>query len=245
MHLQSLSAPLCGLRRPSALRRLAQSCPEFKDLDVRVPKRSSGGVVRCAGCMAQFRQDTVQARGDAWCPLFSNGLRRLTLNMVHRSAWLSWFIESCSPTTTVRIFNCPSKPDYASLTQALVNRSVPTSLTLRHEHLQLSDTSVLDGLCRIVSLRYLFLGSAVSLSDDAVLQSVRALHSSLPRLLLLHVHYRGSPDGPDKRVTWLRTADQEARRDVPQLNGPCLQSCSTATFIGLAKPLYHDVQPML
>ncbi|KAH7944416.1 uncharacterized protein LOC119399974 [Rhipicephalus sanguineus] len=243
--LHSLSASLCGLRRPSVLRRLAQSCPEFKDLDVRILEGCRDGVVRCDGCVAEFRHDTAEARDDAWRPLFGNGLRRLNLTDVHDTAWLSWFIESCCPTATVMLCDSPSKPDYATLTQALVNKSVPATLILRHDDLQLDDTSVLDHLRKIVSLQYLNLSSAVCLPEDDVVQSVRALHACLPRLLCLHVHYRESPDASDKRVTWMRAPSHEVHQDVLILNGACFQSCSTATFIGLAKPLYHDVQPML
>ncbi|KAH7943262.1 hypothetical protein HPB52_006581 [Rhipicephalus sanguineus] len=190
MQLHSLSASLYGLRRPSALHRLAESCPEFKHLDVRIPWRCGDGVVR------------------------------LSLTGVQDTAWVSWFIESCRPTATVRLCNTPSLPDCSTLNQALVNRNAPRALVLSHDHLQLGNTSVLVRRpSNIVSLQYLYLLSDVPHPEGVVLQSVRALHSSLPRLLCLHVHYRESPDAPD--------------------------ACSTATFAGLAKPLYLDVQPLL
>ncbi|KAL1434598.1 hypothetical protein MTO96_011684 [Rhipicephalus appendiculatus] len=243
--LQSLAVSLCGLRRPSALRCLAQSCPEFKDLDVRNRGRGSKGVVRCVGCVAQFRHDTDETWGDGWSPLFRAGLHRLTLTDVHDTAWLSWFIESCSPTATVRLFNSPSKLDCSCLTEALIYRSMPKSVVLHHRHLQFDDTSLLNGLRSIVSLQYMYLISEVPTADDVVLQSVRALQASLPRLLCMHVHYLERPDDTDKRMTWMRAPGPESNQGYLVRDGPCFQSCSTATFIGLAKPLYHDVQPMM
>ncbi|KAL1475068.1 hypothetical protein MTO96_037554 [Rhipicephalus appendiculatus] len=40
-HLHALSASPCALRRPSALRRLAQVCPDLADLDVRFERKNS------------------------------------------------------------------------------------------------------------------------------------------------------------------------------------------------------------
>ncbi|KAL3180356.1 hypothetical protein MRX96_008923 [Rhipicephalus microplus] len=244
-HLQSLAASLCGVRRPSALRRLAQSCPEFKDLDVRIEGRGSSGVVKCASCMTRFSHDTGGTRDEGWSPLFRSGLHRLTLTGVHDIEWLSWFIESCSPTATVRLFNSSSRPHCFSLTQALINRSVPKSLVIHHDHLQFGDMSLLDGLRSIDSLRYMYLTSKTPTPEDAVLKFVRALQARLPRLLCVHIHYLERPDDTDKRMTWMRAPAPESNQDYLVLDGPCFLSCSRATFIGLAKPLYHDVQPNL
>ncbi|XP_070380155.1 uncharacterized protein [Dermacentor albipictus] len=81
-HLQSLSVTPCGLRRPSALRRLAQNCPDFKELDVRFDRR--GNFFQCAGCEGQLfldRKDMLEMYEPA--PVFHNALARLTLSDVH------------------------------------------------------------------------------------------------------------------------------------------------------------------
>ncbi|KAL3197292.1 hypothetical protein MRX96_014758 [Rhipicephalus microplus] len=46
--LRSFSASPCGLHRSSALRRLAQSCPDFQALVVRIDSRDRN--LQCAGC---------------------------------------------------------------------------------------------------------------------------------------------------------------------------------------------------
>ncbi|XP_070379047.1 uncharacterized protein [Dermacentor albipictus] len=99
-HLQSLSATPCGLRRPSALRALAQNCPNFKELDVRIDRK--GSFVRCAVCEGEFYVDPkdIPAMYDR-APVFPNALARLTLTEVHGRIVL-WFIETC-PAVSVRL----------------------------------------------------------------------------------------------------------------------------------------------
>ncbi|KAL1468264.1 hypothetical protein MTO96_041602 [Rhipicephalus appendiculatus] len=98
----------------------------------------------------------------------------------------------------------------------------------------------------VPSLEYLYVLSWDCLSDDVVEVIVRALRTSLPRLTYLHIHYRKRPDDDiDERITWMRESCSEGSGEALVRNGPCIQSCSTATFIGLAKPLNRNVRPML
>ncbi|KAL3240837.1 hypothetical protein MRX96_047900 [Rhipicephalus microplus] len=74
---------------------------------------------------------------------------------------------------------------------------------------------------------------------------VRTSSISLPRLKYLHVHYRKNPDGDfNKRITCTRGPCLRGSEALVR-NGPCIQSCSMATFIGLAKPLNRNVRLML
>ncbi|KAH7951326.1 uncharacterized protein LOC119392941 [Rhipicephalus sanguineus] len=245
--LQSLSASPCGLRRPSALRRLAQSCPDFKELDMRIDVRDY--ISRCAGCFGKYSidpEDVIEIRNGAEAA-FRRGLARMTLANVHGNVCL-WFIKSCSPTTAVRLSNCssPANLNYALFVALLANSSALECLVLRGDHLDFTEAYLLDNLSRVASLAYLYLLSAAPLSDDAAGMSVRTLCTSLPRLMLLHVHYRSSAAADtDKRITWMRRADNPEGFGVLVPNGPCFQCCSTATFIGLAKPLNRDFEPIL
>ncbi|KAH8036880.1 hypothetical protein HPB51_006149 [Rhipicephalus microplus] len=246
VNLKSLSASLCGLRSASTLDYLSHRCPFLDDLDVRVLGTCGDAAVPCACCDTHWRRYIDGVRGDEWGPLFYRRLRRLTLADIADPVWLLWFVDSCGPTDTVRICNTPRMPDYVILTRALARKSMPTSLVLRHDHLRFDDPSLLHGLRSIVSLQYLYLISAVYLPLDVVLQCVRGLSAGLPHLLCVHVHWRGTLGDTDvRRVTWMRLPDPRDRQGVLQVDGPCFQSCSTATFIGLAKPLYHEVQPMV
>ncbi|KAH7939992.1 hypothetical protein HPB52_020109 [Rhipicephalus sanguineus] len=71
--------------------------------------------------------------------------------------------------------------------------------------------------------------------------------SRLPRLSFVHVHYRSvEAGGRNWRMTWMRRAADHPEGDYAlSENGPCFQCCSTATYIGLAKPLNRDFEPFL
>ncbi|XP_070380111.1 uncharacterized protein [Dermacentor albipictus] len=198
-HLQSLSATPCGLRRPSALRRLALNCPDFKELDVRFDRR--GSFVRCAICEAG----------------------------------------------SVRLSDCPSHSltDYPSLGQLLARNSSLSCLVLRHDALPFGEACLLENISRIASLQYLCLLSAVTSLDNVAEVSVLAFSDRLkPRIKCVHVHYRSSTDGIEKRITWVKQAGAPTG-GVLVRDGPCFIYCSTATFIGLAKPLNRDFEEIL
>nr|XP_054925407.1 uncharacterized protein LOC129380217 [Dermacentor andersoni] len=243
-HLQSLSATPCGLRHPSAVRRLAQNCPDFKELDVRIDRR--GSFVRCAVCEGEF----VLHPGDRLemcdtAPVFRNVLTRLTLHEVHGRISL-WFVEAC-PAVAVRLSDCPnpSHPDYPTLGQLLAKNSSLICLVLRHDALPFGEACLLENISRIASLQYLCLLSAASLLDDVAEVSLLAFTASLkPHIKCVHVHYRNSTRTTVKRITWIKRAGATSG-GVLVRDGPCFLHCSTATFIGLAKPLNRDFKQIM
>ncbi|XP_070380116.1 uncharacterized protein [Dermacentor albipictus] len=243
-HLQSLSATPCGLRRPSALRRLAQNCPDFKELDVRYDRR--GSFVRCAVCDGEFlldHEDMLEMCDSA--PVFHNALARLTLSDVHVRFFL-WFVEAC-PAVSVRLSDCPSPshPDYPSLGQRLARNSSLRCLVLRHHVLPFGDACLLENISRIHHLQYLCLLSAAPLQDNDAAESLQAFSARLkPHIKCVHVHYRSSTDGIEKRITWMKRA-RAPTGGVLVRDGPCFLYCSTATFIGLSKPLNRDYKQIM
>ncbi|XP_070380145.1 uncharacterized protein [Dermacentor albipictus] len=243
-HLQSLSATPCGLRRPSALRRLAQNCTELKELDVRIDRR--GSFVRCAICEGVFvlHPEDIPEMHDA-TPMFQNALARLTLSDVHGRISL-WLIETC-PALSVRLSDCPnpSHPDYPSLGQLLSRNSSLSCLVLRHDALPFGEACLLQNICRISRLQYLCLLSAAPLQDNDAEESLLTFSDSLkPRIKCVHVHYRSSTDGIEKRITWMRPHGAPTG-GVLVRGGPCFIYCSTATFIGLSKPLNRDFKQIM
>ncbi|XP_070380133.1 uncharacterized protein [Dermacentor albipictus] len=243
-HLQSLSATPCGLRRPSALRRLAQLCPEFKELDVRIDRR--GSFVRCAICEGEFfldAEDRLEMSDSA--PIFHNALARLTLNEVHGRISL-WFIEAC-PAVSVRLSDCPipSHPDYPILGQLLARNSSLSCLVLRHDALPFGQVCLLENISRITGLQYLCLLSAARLLDRVAEVSLLAFTANLkPHIKCVHVHYRNSTSATEKRITWMKRAGAPSGGALVR-DGPCFLYCSTATFIGLAKPLNRDFKQIM
>ncbi|XP_054925469.2 uncharacterized protein [Dermacentor andersoni] len=243
-HLRSLSATPCGLRRPSALRRLAQNCPDFKELDVRIDRR--GSFVRCAVCEGEFvldPEDMPQMQDGA--PVFHNALVRLTLSDVHGRISL-WFIETC-PAVSVRLSDCPnpSHTDYPTLGQLLARNSSLICLVLRHDALPFGEACLMENISRIASLQYLCLLSAAPLLDIVAEVSLLAFSDRLkPHIKGVHAHYRTPAGGTEKRITWIRRSGAPTG-GVLVRDGPCFLHCSTATFIGLAKPLNRDFKEIM
>ncbi|KAL3178764.1 hypothetical protein MRX96_009443 [Rhipicephalus microplus] len=239
--LQSLSAPPCGFRCVSALRRLSLHCPDFRELDVRFETR--GNLSRCEGCedesslVAEFRNCTG--------PAFPNGLAMLTLWYV-RDVMCRWLIECCCPMATLRLSYCPSKLDFGRLCSTLADSTGTSCFILQHHIFRLDDVDLPTNVRRLADLRYLYLLSETPLSPNAALLAVTNACQSLPQLKCLHVHYQDVTDPAIlKTITWLRglrgvQGDYRVVQD-----GPCFEACSTATFIGLIKPLNRHIQPML
>ncbi|KAH6942096.1 hypothetical protein HPB50_000671 [Hyalomma asiaticum] len=244
MSLRSLSASPCGLRRPSAPQCLAKYCPELRDLDLRI--ELNGSFISCTSCeveLAPLKEEELIGMPSSGSVSFRKPLASLTFSGVSFAACV-WFIESCGATTRIQLsdYSPPSSQDFERFCARLANSIKPTWLILRHEQLQLDDEFLLTNLSRVNSLEYLYLLSTVPLFDDAARMCVLTLSYGLPRLLCTHVHYRSpaDADGIDKRITWLRKGGNEPRLGVLLRNAPCFGPCSTATFIGLQKPLNRD-----
>ncbi|XP_037287015.2 uncharacterized protein LOC119179988 [Rhipicephalus microplus] len=239
--LQSLSATPCGLRRLSALRLLAQHCPHFGELDVRY---ENGGLVRCLGCEVGVPLDSdAPTNVPGGTVGFQKRLDRLTLSGIRFPVDLH-FIECCGPTTTVRLSGCasPSSPRYEHLAKVLSETCSPTCLVLRHGSIDIEDASVLAMLSSVHSLLYLYLLSTVSCPNEVAETCFRALAAALPRLRFLHYHYL-TLNGVERSLTLVRSKDDPEDRGNLLRNAPCYQCCSTATFVGLAKPLNREFVP--
>ncbi|KAL3255567.1 hypothetical protein MRX96_017465 [Rhipicephalus microplus] len=241
--LHAFSASPCALRCPSVLRRLAQACPDLADLDVRYERKN--GVVQCTGCEEKFvsePKDATDIREGVTKAFFPNGLARLSLEDEHDTACL-WFIENCSPATTVRLCNCPSSREHERLGRMLENKSMPSCLI--HWLKVVEEPYLLARVCFVTSLEYVTKLSWNRFSENVVRMFVRTSSTSLPRLKYLHVHYMKCPDDDlNNRITWMRGPCSRGSEALVRYS-PCIQSCSTATFIGLAKPLNRNMQPML
>ncbi|KAL1483107.1 hypothetical protein MTO96_002177 [Rhipicephalus appendiculatus] len=212
------------------------------ELDVRYEKK--GGAVRCPCCEADVPLDPdAPTRVPGGTVGFRNRLVRLTLCGVRFPVGLH-FIECCGPTTTVRLSGCakPSNERYTHLAKVLSERSSPICLVLRHERLRIHDASLVAKLSSVRSLLYLCLLSTVAYPDEVAESCFLALSAALPRLRFLHFHYI-SLNGRDRNFTYMRSkGDSEDEGDLLR-NAPCFQCCSTATFIGLAKPMNRDFVP--
>lgn len=233
--LQALSTAPCGLHHPGALRRLAEVSRELVELDVRVEQR--GTQLGCTICQLEFRLDPcdVAALQDDF-PRSRRRFRRLTLSGVPSLASLR-FLESCK-VDELRLVDCgiSSLDDFADIGDLLLRNANLRFLVLRDSALALGTTTeLMDNVTRVRWLRYLCLLTEAPVSDEAAEEHVQQLVAQLPKLKYLHVHYRHIEHGTQQQVSWVRhTGPQTSGTLIP--GGPCVL-CSTATFIGLNKPL--------
>ncbi|KAH7952861.1 hypothetical protein HPB49_001919 [Dermacentor silvarum] len=238
--LRALSVPPCGLSHPSALRRLANKCPRLEELDVRFYRR--GRLARCAVCECPFflhASDVALLNADV--PYTRRWLCRLTLSDLPSLASLC-FLERCK-VEELRLVNCPEtlREEYAMLGQFLANNNHLRYLLLQQDWLPFGEQSFLPNLFHLRGLHYLCLLTAASVPDDTATFFLRCLDFLLPCLKVAHVHYRRPTDGAEQRVTWMRSCSatgSQVGRGVVLRDRPCVL-CSTATFIGLAKPQRH------
>ncbi|KAH6943099.1 hypothetical protein HPB50_016003 [Hyalomma asiaticum] len=242
--LQSLSASPCSLSSTSSLQSLAEGRRHFKELDIRI--EATGHLQRCAIC-----EDFVACPGEAGhlcdppSAVFRHGLDMLTLANLHGSGCF-WYIKSCGTASTVRISGCssPFNANYDLLIQALASAGAASCLVLEGQNLEFADMCLQKSLLCLHSLEQLFLLSELPLLDNSVESFVRPLRQGLPRLMCLHVHYRNVDDGArDVRKSWIRDAASPERHFYEVPDSPCLQFCSTATFIGLTKPRNRSPTP--
>ncbi|KAH6943104.1 hypothetical protein HPB50_016008 [Hyalomma asiaticum] len=244
--LKSLSASPCNFSSTSSMQCLAEGRPRFKELDVRI--ETTGRLQRCGVC-----EHFVVCPGEAGQPgsspsaVFRDRLAILTLANLQVSGCL-WYIKSCGKASTVRISGCswPLNANYDLLIQALASTGAPSCLVLEGQSLEFADMSLRESLFRLPNLEQLFLLSELPLSDEFVDASMGPICDGLLRLMCLHVHYRSVDDGArDVRKSWILDAGSTERRFYVVPNSPCLQFCSTATFIGLAKPMNRSFVPTI
>ncbi|KAL1470398.1 hypothetical protein MTO96_024333 [Rhipicephalus appendiculatus] len=87
----------------------------------------------------------------------------------------------------------------------------------------------------MTNLRHLCLLTSARVTDLGASRFVRDITAKMSQLKCVHLHYNVCDT--ERRVTWLR-----GQQDGCSLyrDRPCIACCSTATFIGLVKPVNRD-----
>ncbi|XP_049273874.1 uncharacterized protein LOC119400015 [Rhipicephalus sanguineus] len=96
-------------------------------------------------------------------------------------------------------------------------------------------------LSRMTSLRHLCLLTWMLVSNSIVVSFVRQIIARAAQLECVHIHCVPPDDRREQRVSWLRGRQREVRFQ----ESPCFACCSTATFIGLVKPVNRDCESVL
>ncbi|KAL1483122.1 hypothetical protein MTO96_002191 [Rhipicephalus appendiculatus] len=235
--LLALSVPPCWFPKQSSMRTLALACPNLRDLDVRVVTR--GGLLHCASCNVLHSALSFQEPSDG-ATLLPTSVARLTLSDVSYQVLL-WYFEYYGAAATLRLaewrFVCCEQ--YDRLFGLLGKCAAVRCLVLQHQHLPIDSKIFQASLSRMTNLQHLCLLTSIQFSDAEASECVRDSVARSLQLKFLHIHYRRDTDDSEQRVTWLDRLEGEVQL---LQGGPCVSCCSTATFIGLVKPVNRDCE---
>ncbi|XP_075725021.1 uncharacterized protein LOC142767379 isoform X1 [Rhipicephalus microplus] len=234
--LLALSVPPCWFPRQSSVRTLLLSCPKLKDLDVRFVTRGS---LRCASCVRLANTLSLQEPSKVTTySSTSNNVTRLTLHDVPYAVLLSYF-RYCGAATTLRLALWRwESPQYDRLFVLLGKFTAVRCLLLEHGNLPIDDQHFLASLSRMTNLQHLCLLTCVKAWDTVASQCAHDFIARSTRLKCVHMHYNNRHNGLEQRLTWLNRGHGE----ILLREGSCFSCCSTATFIGLVKPVNRDCE---
>ncbi|KAH7943158.1 uncharacterized protein LOC119400011 [Rhipicephalus sanguineus] len=238
--LQGFSAPPCAFRSQSAVRRLVAICPNLRDLDVRIQRVQ--GHYGCASCQLLLFRNEGSAQPPSNPGVLSprcNGIARLTLCDVPFSVLL-WFLECYGAAVTLRLAHWCffESQQYGRLCGLLGGNGAIRCLVIQHTHLPIGDEHLQASLSLMTSLRHLCLLTSMPVCDSDAMLYVHQIVARASQLECVHIHYKHVTYGSEERVTWL----QRRQPEVPLRGGPCFACCSSATFIGLVKPVNRDCE---
>ncbi|KAL1479749.1 hypothetical protein MTO96_034782 [Rhipicephalus appendiculatus] len=224
----------------SSVLTLPTACPNLKDLDVRVVTR---GFLRCASCQQYILDRTVPVQEPSNAALsLSKNITRLTLCDVPYLVLLAYF-QYYRAATTLRLagWRFVESPQFGHLFGLLGNCVAVRCLVLQHQDLPINDEHFQASLSHMTSLQHLCLLTSMHISDDDASQCAHDSIARSTQLKCVHIHYWHLTDDLERRVTWLNRGQGE----ILLREGPCFACCSTATFIGLVKPVNRDCEASL
>ncbi|XP_037526536.1 uncharacterized protein LOC119403876 [Rhipicephalus sanguineus] len=232
-NLNAFSVPPCAFPSQSAVRRLEAICPRLRDLDVRLEKRR--GHFRCRSC--ELLRDQPPSRPAASSSSRNCGIARLTLCGVPSNV-LQWFVDCYRAAVKLRLAEwcLVENLQCRDLFRLLGDNSAIHCLVLKHQHLPISDEHLQASLSRLTSLQHLCLLTSMQVSDVDATKFAHEIAAHARGLKSVHMHYTRDDAESEKRVTWLR----RRRKLELLLDRPCFGCCSTATFIGLMKPVNRN-----
>ncbi|KAH8037061.1 hypothetical protein HPB51_008485 [Rhipicephalus microplus] len=237
--LKAFSVPPCAFRSQSAVRRLEASCPNLVDLDVRIQRLQRHSL--CASCELLLSPEwNERPRSKPKEGYYRyNAIDRLTLCDVSSDALL-WFLECYGAAVRLRLVNwCYfDKLHYGRLCEHLGENGSIRCLVIQHPHLPIQDELLQVSLSLMASLRHLCLLTWMPVGNIEALLYLDQILDRARQLECVHIHYKHHTEATEQRVTWLRRGQD----GVLSRGGPCIACCSTATFIGMVKPVNRDCE---
>nr|XP_037286815.1 uncharacterized protein LOC119179799 [Rhipicephalus microplus] len=234
--LLALSLPPCWFPRQSSVRTLLSSCPKLRDLDVRFVSRGSW---TCASCHGLLNMRVSVQEPPSAATSSCTSVTRLALCDVPYPVLLSYF-RYCGAVTTLRLaeWRCAEGLHFGHLFGLLEKFEAVRCLVLQRGDLPIDDQSLQDCLSRMPRLQHLCLLTWMKVLDSVASQSAHHFFAGSTQLKCVHMHHTNRSDGSERRLTWLKRGQDE----VLLQEGPCFACCSTATFIGLVKPVNRDCE---
>ncbi|KAL1422796.1 hypothetical protein MTO96_021768 [Rhipicephalus appendiculatus] len=233
--LTALSVTPCGIWHPGALGRLATTCTELDDLDVRVYTDYR----KCSRCWQPLELSAVSG----------SHLARGRLSFANVSDFVSFDFLSTSRISELRM---SGKCEHAMVRLKTLFQKLRPNTLLRC--LVLSFTGIrynqdlYEDLPMLLGLRFLSLQTPNAHEELIVRCFIEWVASHSDSLEVMHVHFTHHLTGMMEHYTWVRnaeTAEQLESGDDANPLGPAPGSvftdrpcviCSTQTFVGLVKP---------
>ncbi|KAH6931574.1 hypothetical protein HPB50_025463 [Hyalomma asiaticum] len=242
--LTGLSVTPCGIWHEGAIGRLANTCTQLDDLDVRMYTYR-----KCPRC-----EQPLELTTEAVSQLNFKG--RLTFVNVFQFSSLN-FLRHCQ-ISELRMYGiCRDPPTRVrTMIHNLRHNELLHCLVLNSSGVLFTD-DLMQSLAELKSLRLLCLKSPVP--DDIVIVTnfIKALALMSSLLKVIHVHFTENVQAQPQRYTWVRKHESPQQlllgdaelQDDPEpgrlfTNRPCVV-CSVQTFIGLMKPHYKGARTTL
>ncbi|KAL3195755.1 hypothetical protein MRX96_045496 [Rhipicephalus microplus] len=233
--LTALSVTPCAIWYPGALRRLATTCHELDDLDIRV----YSDYRRCSRCWQPLALSAASGshltRGRL---TFYNMTGFASLDFLSTSRISELRMSDKCDDAMVRLTTLFQKLRQNTLLRCLVV-SFPH---IRYNHEMYQDLPMLQDLC------FLSLETSTAHDEVTVRDFIEWVASHSNALEVIHVHFPHHLTGMTERFTWVRSVETSKQSDSGDdanppdpatgrvfTDRPCV-ICSTQTFIGLIKP---------
>ncbi|KAL1471325.1 hypothetical protein MTO96_040006 [Rhipicephalus appendiculatus] len=194
---------------------------------------------RCISCEHYYVIKAAQPPFDATASNFGkNSIARLTLCDVSSDVLLK-FVEFYGQAVTLRLaqWSFVKGQQYNHLCTLLGENSAIRCLVLQHPELPINDEHLQASLYRMKSLQHLCLLTSMVVSEKNASKCLYESAARATQLKCVHIHYKHESEDSEQRVTWLQRRYEDLYR-----NRPCFACCSTATFIGLVKPVNRDCE---
>ncbi|KAH6931573.1 hypothetical protein HPB50_025462 [Hyalomma asiaticum] len=233
--LTALSVTPCGISHPGALQRLAATCTQLEDLDIRIYTNYR----KCFRCWQPL----------SLCPVAASQLSlnrgRLTFSNV-MDIYSLHFLSVCQISELRMSGMCsdPRKRVKDVIAAVRQNESL-RSLVLNFFGI-VFDQDFTESLAMLLALRFLCLQTPMPHDIFTVRSFMETVTTSSPMLEVMHVHFTHNETGSTQRYTWVRKAESvEELRSAEAPPGPVQGDlftdrpcviCSTQTYIGLVKP---------